>query len=313
MEKPDVDVIEGICPAIAIRQKNSIRNPRSTVSTTTEIHDYLRLLFARVGRTICRGCGREVVRETAEVVSAQLGALPAGTRLLIGFDMPVVTTAALPSLEGAEGRDEQDAAHEDEGGSEEDAAQRGLPGMVDPVAEMLAALRRKGFGRLYVDGQTLSLEEVDPAVLRDRPMLQVIVDRVKVDGDLRARLTDSIETAYTEGGGAAFAIELTEPRRAPRRRTGSASASSAAAAGFSTEVPQPRLFSFNNPFGACGVCHGFGNIIELDMNLVVPDASKSIHRTRSSRGASRTIAPSSPSSSARRRPSTCASTSPGRS
>src|SRR5262245_62178622 len=92
MEKPDVDTIEGICPAIAIRQKNSIRNPRSTVSTTTEIHDYLRLLYARVGRTYCRGCGRDVVRETAEVVSGQLGNLPAGTRLLIGFDMPVVTT-----------------------------------------------------------------------------------------------------------------------------------------------------------------------------------------------------------------------------
>ncbi len=106
MEKPDVDVIEGICPAIAIRQKNSIRNPRSTVSTTTEIHDYLRLLFARIGRTICRGCGRDVVRETAEVVSGQLGTLPAGTRLLIGFDMPVVTTATAPGGEGGEAREE---------------------------------------------------------------------------------------------------------------------------------------------------------------------------------------------------------------
>ena len=89
MEKPDVDRIDGISPAIAIRQKNSIRNPRSTVGTTTEIHDYMRLLFARVGRTFCRNCGREVVRETAEVVARQLGALPAGTRLLIGFDLPV--------------------------------------------------------------------------------------------------------------------------------------------------------------------------------------------------------------------------------
>src|SRR5213595_2303124 len=90
IEKPDVDHIEGIAPAVAIRQKNSIRNPRSTVGTTTEIHDYLRLLYARVGRTFCRGCGREVIRETAEVVATRLVALPAGTRLLIGFDMPVV-------------------------------------------------------------------------------------------------------------------------------------------------------------------------------------------------------------------------------
>src|SRR5215216_3882075 len=94
MEKPDVDGIEGIAPAIAIRQKNSIRNPRSTVGTTTEIHDYMRLLFARVGRTYCRQCGREVVRDTAEVVARQLMQLPAGTRLLVGFDMPVVDVPA---------------------------------------------------------------------------------------------------------------------------------------------------------------------------------------------------------------------------
>src|SRR5690242_4650713 len=93
MEKPDVDRIDGISPAIAIRQKNSIRNPRSTVGTTTEIHDYMRLLFARVGRTFCRNCGREVTRETAEVVARRLGALPNGTRLLIGFNLPVIAVA----------------------------------------------------------------------------------------------------------------------------------------------------------------------------------------------------------------------------
>src|ERR1051326_5315112 len=99
MEKPDVDSIEGICPAIAIRQKNSIRNPRSTVGTTTEIHDYLRLLYARIGRTFCRSCGKEVIRETAEVVANRLSALPEGTRLLIGFDMPIVTPAPLANGE----------------------------------------------------------------------------------------------------------------------------------------------------------------------------------------------------------------------
>ena len=274
MEKPDVDSIEGICPAIAIRQKNSIRNPRSTVGTTTEIHDYLRLLYARVGRTYCRNCGREVIRETAEVVARRLADLPEGTRLLIGFDMPVVTAPAMPAMPEPE---DEEATVAEEGAI--DSPQPNLPDLVDPIAETLAALRRKGFGRLYLDGRAISLEDIDAATLKDRGTLQVIVDRVKIEGDLRARLTDSIETAYTEGGGAAFAIQLP-----PQAAEGQ---SDAVTLRFSErfecrecdipyELPQPRLFSFNNPFGACPLCHGFGNIIELDMDLVVPDASKSI-------------------------------------
>src|SRR5258707_14637244 len=99
MEKPDVDRIDGISPAIAIRQKNSVRNPRSTVGTTTEIHDYMRLLFARVGRTYCRSFGKEVIRETAEVVAGRLGELPSGTALLIGFDLPILETTATDASE----------------------------------------------------------------------------------------------------------------------------------------------------------------------------------------------------------------------
>jgi excinuclease ABC subunit A len=316
MEKPDVDSIEGICPAIAIRQKNSIRNPRSTVGTTTEIHDYMRLLYARVGRTYCRQCGREVIRETSEVVARRLGALPEGTRLLLGFDMPVVAASPL-AVEAPAESDEDDAAGGLEADEEGPGGQPHLPDLLDPVAETLAALRRKGFGRLYLDGQTVTLEDVDPATLRDRPTLQVIVDRLKVEGDQRARMTDSIETAYAEGGGAAFALELRAGASAGRGpdalelrtgasagrgadaielRTGASAGRGADAieaveggvvhrfserfecrpCGIPYEVPQPRLFSFNNPFGACPICHGFGNVIELDMGLVVPDASKSI-------------------------------------
>src|SRR3954447_13872700 len=272
MEKPDVDSIEGICPAIAIRQKNSIRNPRSTVGTTTEIHDYLRLLYARVGRTYCRSCGREVIRETAEVVARRFSDLPDGTRLLLGFDMPVVTAPV--TMPAPEPEDEAAAAAE---GGADDPPQPDLPGLVDPVAETIAALRRKGFGRLYLDGRAISLEDVEPSALKDRSTLQVIVDRVKIEGDLRARLTDSIETAYTEGGGAAFAIQIP-----PQGTDGDATTIrfserfECRECGIPYELPQPRLFSFNNPFGACPLCHGFGNIIELDMNLVVPDATKSI-------------------------------------
>src|SRR5438132_10880532 len=105
MEKPDVDRIEGICPAIAIRQKNSIRNPRSTVGTTTEIHDYMRLLYARVGRTFCRQCGQEVVRETAEIVARRLSDLPVDTRAMIGYQIPVVAGPA-NAMEDAEPGDD---------------------------------------------------------------------------------------------------------------------------------------------------------------------------------------------------------------
>jgi excinuclease ABC subunit A len=264
MEKPDVDRIEGICPAIAIRQKNSIRNPRSTVGTTTEIHDYMRLLFARVGRTFCRQCGQDVVRETAEVVATRLGALPPGTRLLIGFELPVVTMSSKRTSDG-DGGDDSETAEEIE------ASIPGNGKAADPITETLNTLQRRGYGRLYVDGQAITFDEVDRATLRGRTTLEVIVDRLKVEGDLRSRLTDSIETSYREGGGAAFAQVPDGDRVVFSERF------ECRKCAITYETPQPRLFSFNNPFGACPTCHGFGNVIELDMDLVVPDSSKSIN------------------------------------
>ena len=283
MEKPDVDRIEGICPAIAIRQKNSVRNPRSTVGTTTEIHDYMRLLFARVGRTFCRQCGQEVIRETAEIVAKRLGELPEGARLLIGFEIPVVSIpASTPSSREENG---------DEDSDELEPAKNG----VDGIGETINGLRRRGFGRLLVDGKAVTFEDLDLAALANRATLEVVVDRVRVEGDLRSRLTDSIETSYREGGGAAFAIVLgrdsgsgirdsknTEPTgdRGPTgdERIVFSERFECRACGIAYETPQPRLFSFNNPFGACPTCHGFGNVIELDMGLVVPDPSLSINQ-----------------------------------
>ena len=247
MEKPDVDRIDGICPAIAIRQKNGVRNPRSTVGTTTEIHDYLRLLFARVGRTICRGCGAEVTRETPEAVAGRLAALPEGTRLLVGFPHPVAAET---------------------GGDESAAPAAGAGG----VAAVLDDLRRKGFGRLCLEGRAVAFDDVDPVRLAGLDALQVVVDRIRTAPEALPRLTEAIETAYHEGRGDAFAVEAggARPERAFSERF------ECRPCGIAYEVPQPTLFSFNSPFGACPTCHGFGNVIELDMSLVVPDGTKSI-------------------------------------
>ncbi len=268
MEKPDVDRIEGIAPSIAIRQKNSVRNPRSTVGTVTEIHDYMRLLFARVGRTFCRQCGVEVIRETAEVVTDRLLALSPGARLLIGFDMPVLAASTT-------GRHREDEADEDE--SPDDNGNEPLPfkAALAPGAAAVDALRRKGFGRLLVDGVARGFEDLTPADFEGRPSLAVVVDRLKVEAEARTRITDAVEIAYQEGGGAAWVVQLGESGTEDVRHVFS-ERFECRPCGLTYEDPQPRLFSFNNPFGACPTCHGFGNIIELDLDLVVPDAAKTL-------------------------------------
>jgi excinuclease ABC subunit A len=338
MEKPDVDSIDGVSPSIAIRQKNAIRNPRSTVATTTEIHDYLRLLFARVGRTFCRQCGQEVSRETAEVVAKHLDGLPEGTRLLIGYDATIVPVGnggngtaaetvdeiaetsgvlgrdvrqryqspmALDALDGPDGdtpTDDLDSADEDEdadaddtGDARDEAADtlptsgrgNGTPAngngpahegaSAEAVTSAFAELRRKGFGRLLVDGRAMMVEDVDPASLAGQSSLQVVVDRVVVAQDVLSRMTDSIEIAYAEGGGAAWTVEVGQDGSVAPPRVFS-ERFECLACGIPYETPQPRLFSFNNPFGACPTCHGFGNVIEVDMDLVVPDPSKTLNQ-----------------------------------
>src|SRR5690606_33305456 len=213
----------------------------------------------RVGRTICRQCGREVTRETAEVVANRLAALPEGTRLLIGFEMPVVSVDDVD-------RDD-DAADDDEPGGSGDEA-RALDATLD-------TLRRRGFTRLLVDGAAVALADVDRAGLLGRATLEVIVDRVRVAPDIVARITDSLEVAYLEGGGAAFAIALGDDG-APDTRHEFSERFECRTCGIPYEMPQPRLFSFNNPFGACPTCHGFGNVMELDLGLVVPDPTKTL-------------------------------------
>jgi excinuclease ABC subunit A len=266
MEKPDVDRIDGICPSIAIRQKNSVRNPRSTVGTVTEIHDYMRLLYARVGRTICRKCGEVVIRETAEVVATKLLTLPEGARLMLGFDLPVMTMAD----HGSEPADEADNAE-----SELESVPSASPANESAQSVAMDNLRRKGFGRLLIGEQAVAFEEVEARTLKGMSILRVVVDRVKVGPDARTRITDSVETAYAEGGGAAWAIQLQDAGEPVTQLF--SERFECRTCGIPYEDPQPRLFSFNNPFGACPTCHGFGNIIELDQELVVPDQQKSIN------------------------------------
>jgi excinuclease ABC subunit A len=280
MEKPDVDRIDGICPSIAIRQKNSVRNPRSTVGTVTEIHDYMRLLYARVGRTICRKCGQEVIRETAEVVTNRLLALPEGARLMLGFDMQVVAMGAVDESKSEDEHVELDLSSEPSAPStfaqSATADKSAALGNESAQSVALDNLRRKGFGRLLIGDQAVTLEDVDPKVLKKLTTLRVVVDRVKVAADARTRITDSVETAYAEGGGAAWALQLLD-EGAPVQHVFS-ERFECRTCGIPYEDPQPRLFSFNNPFGACPTCHGFGNIIELDQDLVVPDQQKSINQ-----------------------------------
>ncbi len=266
MEKPDVDKIEGICPSIAIRQKNSVRNPRSTVGTVTEIHDYLRLLYARVGRTMCRKCGLEVIRETAEVVTKKLMALPEGSRLLLGFDLPVVQMNTSRATEDTEDTEQEGL----------EPASPVVPDDSSSPAALLEGLRRKGFGRLLLDGQAVTFEDVPASALKNASVLRVVVDRIKTAPEAQTRITDSIETAYAEGGGAAWALQLVDVGDSVWHLFSERFECRTCSIPY--EDPQPRLFSFNNPFGACPTCHGFGNIIELDLELVVPDQAKSINQ-----------------------------------
>ena len=227
MEKPRVDEVEGICPAIAIRQRSLSRSPRSTVGTATEIQDHLRILFARVGRTVCDACGGEAGRDTpAGAADAVLGGA-SGEKLMVGFEPPVLDAAALGSL------------------------------------------RKRGYRRLLV-GQALVDLEDEGVAAGVEPGAAVIVDRLKATAEERGRVVDALETAFREGAGRAVAVV----GDGERQRFSEHFECRSCGRGF--VEPQPRLFSFNNPFGACPSCHGFGNLIEVDIDLVVPDKRRSL-------------------------------------
>ncbi len=260
IEKPDVDLIDGIAPAIAIRQKNSTRNPRSTVATATEIYDYLRLLYARVGRTFCRNCGNEVKKDTVDEVARTILSLGEGTRLNVLF--PVKTAAAPAAEKKARGRKSAKAA-----ALAETAAAA--------LRERLFDLRKKGFGRLFQNGQVFEFSTPESLLDIDfNQPLYVLVDRIVVAPDQRSRIVDALEMGYREAGETVFETATREGEKIQQWRFSQRFECKNCHIRY--EEPEPPLFSFNNPFGACPRCQGFGNTIDFDLNLVIPDVTKTL-------------------------------------
>ena len=264
IEKPDADLIDGIAPAVAIKQKNSTRNPRSTVATATEIYDYLRLLFARVGRTYCLLCGQEVKRDTVDEVAERVLALGEGTRVNVFF--PVLATA-LPAAA--------------EPGRKKTRAKKGAPEPEvrlpsDAIKTRLFELRKRGFNRLFQNGQLFEFSTPESLLDIDfsRPVF-ALLDRLVVSADARSRIVDATEIGYRESGEAIFEKVPREEDSSQRLRF--SQRFECKKDGTRYEDPEPRLFSFNNPYGACPRCQGFGNTIDFDLDLVIPDKTKTLN------------------------------------
>jgi excinuclease ABC subunit A len=231
MNKPDVDFIQGISPAVAIEQKTVARNSRSTVGTTTEVYDYLRLLFARIGKTICFQCGKQVTRATTSTVVDWLEDQPDGTKFYLGFPL-----------------------HQHKGHA---------------LKEEIELLKKRGFFRIYCDKKLIDLNEEKFAV-KNGKNIRVIIERFKSEkGRIRENLSDSIEVTFKEGENRLVVINADTGEETEFNKYYEC-------CGIRYEEPEPRFFSFNNPFGACPVCQGFSKTVGIDMNLVIPDPNLSI-------------------------------------
>jgi excinuclease ABC subunit A len=258
IEKPDVDEITGIAPAISIRQKNSTRNPRSTVATATEIYDYLRLLFARIGHTFCLRCGEEVRRDTLDEIAARVLALPAGRRFYVLYELKLTPEGATNAPQATRPR-------------------KPIRVTQEAIRESLIGLRKRGFNRLYQAGRVFEFSA--PEELLDVNFAQpvyVVVDRLTLGPDIRSRLMDSVEICYREGRGEAILEFVPDAPAATPERLVFNERFECKECGAIYQEPEPRLFSFNSPYGACPRCQGFGNTIDFDIDRVIPDKSKSL-------------------------------------
>jgi excinuclease ABC subunit A len=265
IEKPDADIIDGIAPAVAIRQKNSTRNPRSTVGTATEIYDYLRLLFARVGHTYCANCGREVRKDTVDEVADAVLAMGEDTRLNVLFPLQTAATQAA-ELAKKKARVRKSAA----------ARSQAFGEVSDALKIRLFDLRKRGFNRLYQSGQIFEFSTPESLLdINFAAPVFLLADRIAVSPDARSRIVDAVESCYRESGEVIFE---TAPRAdQPAKQTRFANRFECKQCGIRYEEPEPRLFSFNNPYGACPRCQGFGNTIDFDLDLVIPDTSKTLN------------------------------------
>jgi len=267
IEKPDVDEIDGLAPAIAIKQKNTTRNPRSTVATATEIYDYLRLLYARCGTVHCIYCDGLVKRDSIDEVAETILALGEGTRLNALFPVRHLVPAQEPIKAARKGK-----------GTAKAPAKTSLR---EPLTEGLRArlveLRSSGFNRLYQNGQIFEFSTPESLLDLDFTLpVFVLLDRIVVSAENRARIVDAAEIAYRESSEVLFE-EVPREEEVERRRhrfSGEYECTSCHRPG---KEPEPRLFSFNNPFGACPRCQGFGNTVDYDLNLVIPDKSLTLN------------------------------------
>ncbi len=238
MDKPDVDFIEGLSPAVSIDQKSTSRNPRSTVGTITEVYDYLRLLFARIGKPHCPECGKPIARQTPGQIVDRLLELPEGTRFQV----------LSPVVRERKGE----------------------------YADLFRQLQSQGYARVRVDGVVYALEEVPKLKKQEKHTIEVVVDRAVAKSSARRRLADSIETALRLSGGLVIAELVDLPESDPARERVYSEHLACMDDDLSFEELEPRSFSFNSPFGACPECTGLGTRMEVDPDLVVPDPDLSL-------------------------------------
>ncbi len=233
MEKPDVDYIDGLSPAISIDQKTTSKNPRSTVGTVTEVYDYLRLLWARIGTPHCPNCGKEIRQQSIDQIIDQIMALPEGTRIQV----------LAPVIRGKKGEH----------------------------AKVLENARKSGYVRVRADGNLYELTEEIPLEKNKKHSIEIVVDRLVIRPDITRRLTDSVETAASLGGGLVLVNLPKEDRDLSFSQNYACED-----CGVSIEELAPRMFSFNSPFGACPTCTGLGSQMKADPALIIPNPRLSI-------------------------------------